>query len=50
MTDKERIDMITEDLLKVFNKLDDLDQKLINLNTVVAYNIHKRIKKLEKKS
>jgi len=42
MTDKERIDMITEDLLKVFDKLDGLEQKLINLNF--------RIRKLEKKS
>ena len=42
MTEKERIDMITEDLLKVFDKLDGLEQKLINLNF--------RIRKLEKKS
>ena len=42
MTDKERIDMITEDLLKVFDKLDQLEQLIINLNY--------RIRKLEKKS
>ena len=42
MTDKERIDMITEDLLKVFDKLDHLEQLIINLNY--------RIRKLEKKS
>jgi len=42
MTDKERIEMIMKDLSTVFDKLDHLEQLIINLNY--------RIRKLEKKS